>query len=75
MVIGNYIQLYTKLKNLINLEGDTTNPTLLPNYLHFGNGLGFDRLCAGTVTVLGSGLPTIRVGRHLTLVAIISSPF
>ena len=48
----------------------TPTRTYLPNYLHFGKDLGFDRVCVFTRTVLGPGFPAVRVGLHLVLVAI-----
>lgn len=51
------------------------NQVSLLAYLHFGSGLGIDRLCAGTVTVFGPGLPVVRVGRHFTLLTIYISSF
>lgn len=51
------------------------NQVSLLAYLHFGSGLGTDRLCAGTVTVFGPGLPVVRVGRHFTLLTIYITSF
>jgi len=45
-------------------------PTIIQAYLHFGSGLGLDRLCGFTGTVFGPGFLVVRVGLHFVFVAI-----
>jgi len=45
-------------------------PTITQAYLHFGSGLGVDRLCDFTETFFGPGFPLVRVGLHFVFVAI-----
>ena len=75
------MRLLTHLHTPLNLFNNAPEESksggtrfVLPTYLHFGSFLGFERLWAGTLTVFGPGLPLVRTGRHLVLVAIIDIP-
>jgi len=50
-------------------------PTTIQAYLHFGSGLGLDRLCDFTVTVFRPGFFVVRTGLHFVLVAMDITPF